>query len=73
MNIAERIKLVRQARQLGQKYVAEKVGFTSYDRIEQGKMEPKFSQLLTICDVLEIKIWELLAEELIISYKEKTP
>jgi len=73
MNIGERIKLVRQARQLDQKSVSKKVGFTSYDRIEQGRMEPKFSQILLICDALDIKVWELLAEELIISYKEKTP
>lgn len=70
MNIAKRISLVRKAKGLTIEEVSEKIGKSTYDRVETGKIELKFSELLAVCTVLDIKIWDLVAEKLIITYSE---
>lgn len=70
MNIAKRISMVRQARGLTITEISSIINKSTYDRVETGKIEPKFSELLEICEALDIKIWELVAEELVIKYKE---
>lgn len=69
MNLPERLKLVRVSKNLKISDIVKATNITSYSRIETGKMQPKFNQLLLICITLDIKIWELLAEELIITCK----
>ncbi|KKN23837.1 hypothetical protein LCGC14_0900930 [marine sediment metagenome] len=71
MNIGRRLALVRQSRGLTIKELAKKIGNNSYDKFETGRIVPKFDVLLTICVVLEINIWDLVAEELLIKYIEK--
>jgi len=70
MNIGKRISIVRQARGLTIKEVAKQIGKTTYDRVETGKIEPKFSEVLQVCKILNIPIWELVAKDLIIKYNE---
>lgn len=70
MNIAKRISMVRQARGLTIEQVSKQIGKTTYDRVETGKIEPKFNEVLEICKVLNIEIWELTAKELVIMYSE---
>ena len=70
MNIAKRITLVRQARGLTIEQVSKQINKSTYDRVETGKIEPKFSELLSICKVLNIEIWELTAKELVVKYTE---
>jgi|TARA_R110000764_G_C10701916_1_gene345379 transcriptional regulator with XRE-family HTH domain len=70
MNIAKRITLVRQARGFTIEQMSKKINKTTYDRVETGKLELKFSELITICKVLEINIWELTAKELVVKYTE---
>ncbi len=68
MKIHKRIILVRQSKGYTIAQVAKGINKSTYDRIETGKIEPKFSELLAICKFLEIKIWELTAEELVIRF-----
>lgn len=70
MNIAKRISMVRQARSLTIEEVSKMIGKSTYDRVETGKVEPKFSEVLEICKALDIEIWELTAKELVITYRE---
>lgn len=71
MKIGTRMAIVRKSRELTIKQVADKLGNTTYDRIEVGKIDPKFGTILDICKILKIDIWELVADELIVKYTEK--
>ncbi len=71
MNIGRRLAIVRQSRGLTIKDVTSKGITNSYDRIETGKINVSFAVLLEICEILQIDIWDLVAEELIVKYKEK--
>ena len=70
MNLPNRLRLVRQSRNLKTQDVRDETGITNYDRMEQGRQSPKFDQLELICKALQINVWDLLAEELVITYKE---
>ena len=70
MNIGKRLALVRQSRGLTIEQVSALTS-SSYDRIETGRINLKFDLLLKICDVLDIKIWDLVTEELKLNYSEK--
>ncbi len=70
MNIAKRLTLVRQSKGLTIADVSSRIGKGTYDRWETGRIIPKFDDLLEICKVLDIKIWELVAEELVLKFKE---
>lgn len=70
MNIGKRIAIVRQAKGLTIAEVSEKIGNKGYDRMETGKNPIKFEVLLKICEAIDIKIWELTAETLIIEIKD---
>lgn len=69
MNIGRRLQLVRQSRGLTIDQVAKQT-VSSYDRIETGKCALKFDLLLKICEVLEIKIWDLTAPVLELTYSD---
>lgn len=70
MDIGKRLSIVRQAKGLTIKQVAKKAKKSTYDRVETNKATIKFDELLKVCDVLDIEIWELCAEELIIKIKD---
>lgn len=70
MNLGARLRLVRLSKGINIKDLEEKTGIKTYNRIEVGAIDPKFNQILTICEFLNIKVWDLLAEELNIKYKE---
>lgn len=65
VNVGNRIKQVRTAKNLSQKEIALKVGIdqAQYSRMESGKVEPTLSSLEKIAGALDVKISELLDEE----------
>jgi transcriptional regulator with XRE-family HTH domain len=71
MNIGKRLQMVRQSRDLTIKEVSEIISNNSYDRIEKGSVRLNFDDMLKICKALDIEVWDLVAKELIITYREK--
>lgn len=71
MDIYKRLKLVRQSKSLTIAQVSDKLGNTSYDRIEKGVSRLNFEDLLKICEILDVKIWDLVAKELIVKFSEE--
>lgn len=69
MKIGKRISLSRISKGLTQKEFADKYG-KSIDRVEQGDIDIKFRDLLEVCKILEINIWDLTAEIMIITIKD---
>jgi transcriptional regulator with XRE-family HTH domain len=65
MNIGERIKHFRAAKNLSQKELAASIGMdqAQYSRMESGKVEPTLSSLEKIAEALGIKIAELFDEQ----------
>lgn len=56
--IGQKIKAVREQKELTQKEVADKIGVTKqfYGRVENGKTNPTLKTLTAITDVLNCKI-----------------
>lgn len=65
MNIGDKIKHFRMAKELSQKEVATRIGIdqAQYSRIESGKVEPTLSSIQKIADALHIDIAELFSKE----------
>jgi len=65
MNIAEKIKHFRTAKNLSQKELATSIGMdqAQYSRMESGKVEPTVSSLEKIADALDVSVAELFSEE----------
>jgi transcriptional regulator with XRE-family HTH domain len=62
MSVNEKIKLIREAKNLTQEQVAEKLGMcvNSYGDIERGERDIKLSRLEKIAEAFEMKASELL-------------
>jgi transcriptional regulator with XRE-family HTH domain len=62
MSVNEKIKLIREAKNLTQEQVAEKLGMcvNSYGDIERGERDIKLSRLEKIAELFEMKASELL-------------
>ena len=64
IDIAQRIKQLRNIKKLSQKQVATEIGIDQgqYSRLESGKVEPTLASLQKIADVFEISLSELLKD-----------
>ena len=71
INIGKRLSIVRHARGLTIEDVCIRLDRHTYARMETGKMDVKFTDLLKICDILQINVRDLVAEELSIKYQEE--
>lgn len=58
MTFSERLKQLRESKNLTQKAVAESVGMApmAYQRYEYGTRDPAFSQLLSLADFFDVSI-----------------
>ena len=65
MNIGDKIKKVREAKELSQKQVAMMIDMdqSQYSKIEKGKTDPTTSTLEKICKALNIELSELFASD----------
>lgn len=61
--IEEKIRNIRELKNLTQEYMAKKLGITQagYSKIETGTTKVSYSKLLEISEVLGVKVEELLA------------
>ena len=61
MSVNEKIRLIREAKNLTQEQVAEKLGVSqsAYGDIERGEIDPKLSKLKKIAEIFEIELSEL--------------
>jgi transcriptional regulator with XRE-family HTH domain len=61
MSVNEKIRLIREAKNLTQEQVAEKLGVSqsAYGDIERGENDPKLSKLQKIAEIFEIQLSEL--------------
>jgi transcriptional regulator with XRE-family HTH domain len=61
MSVNEKIRLIREAKNLTQEQVAEKLGISqsAYGDIERGDNDPKLSKLQKIADTFEMQLSEL--------------
>lgn len=61
MSVNEKIRLIREAKNLTQEQVAEKLGVSqsAYGDIERGDNDPKLSKLQKLADIFEIQLSEL--------------
>ena len=61
MSVNEKIRLIREAKDLTQEQMAEKLGVSqsAYGDIERGDNDPKLSKLQKIADIFEIQLSEL--------------
>jgi len=62
MSVNEKIRLIREAKNLTQEQVAEELGISPsvYGDIERGDNDPKLSKLQKIADIFEIELSELI-------------
>jgi transcriptional regulator with XRE-family HTH domain len=62
MQVCEKIKHLRQAQNLSQEYVAEKLGMTAngYGGIERGEVDIKLSRLQQLSELFGVELIELL-------------
>lgn len=65
MDIGEKIKAARNAKNMSQKEVAASIGIdqAQYSRIESGKVEPTLSSLEKIAEALGAKLGDFFSEE----------
>jgi transcriptional regulator with XRE-family HTH domain len=61
MSVNEKIRLIREAKNLTQEQVAEKLGVSqsAYGDIERGDNDPKLSKLQKLADIFEMQLSEL--------------
>jgi len=61
MSVNEKIRRIREAKDLTQEQMAEKLGVSqsAYGDIERGDNDPKLSKLQKIADIFEIQLSEL--------------
>jgi len=61
MSVNEKIRLIREAKDLTQEQMAEKLGVSqsAYGDIERGDNDPKLSKLQKIADIFEMQLSEL--------------
>jgi transcriptional regulator with XRE-family HTH domain len=61
MSVNEKIRLIREAKNLTQEQVAEKLGVSqsAYGDIERGENDPKLSKLQKIAEIFEMQLSEL--------------
>lgn len=61
MSVNEKIRLIREAKNLTQEQVAEKLGISqsAYGDIERGENDPKLSKLQKIAELFEMQLSEL--------------
>ena len=64
MNLGERLKTIREAKQLAQKKVALSIQMdpSQYSKIEKGKTDPSVSTLQKIAQALDVTMADLFAE-----------
>jgi len=62
IDVQEKIKNIRELKNLTQEYVAEKLGITqaAYSKIESGTTKISYDKLFQISNILDIEIQELL-------------
>lgn len=65
MNVGNKIKLIRESRNLTQEYVADAVGMSqaNYSKIESNQSKLSFNKLEQIAEVLEVDVIKLLQVE----------
>jgi transcriptional regulator with XRE-family HTH domain len=61
VSVNEKIRLIREAKNLTQEQVAEKLGVSqsAYGDIERGDNDPKLSKLQKLADIFEMQLSEL--------------
>lgn len=61
MSVNEKIRLIREAKNLTQEQVAEKLGVSQsvYGDIERGENDPKLSKLQKLAEIFEMQLPEL--------------
>ena len=65
MKVGQKVKKMRELRNLTQDYMAEKMAMSQsgYSKIEQDETDVPFSRLLQICKILDVNILDLLSFE----------
>ena len=65
MKVCEKIKHLRQAQNLSQEDIAEKLGMTAngYGGIERGEVDIKLSRLQQLSELFDVELIELLQRE----------
>ena len=65
MDIANRIKVARVARNLKIKDLADKAGLTQdqVGRMERGKAKPRIEYLQRLCDALDLSLADLFSDD----------
>ena len=67
MNFCENLKILRKARGITQKQVAETIGMSeaAYQKYEYGTREPAFKYLIALADCYHISLDELVGRQVL--------